>query len=67
MSLYHSNQLGLTIRRSSWIVLIQGRMLIPTPLGMLGDWFAAWTVMADFLGPETMVFSLHEGDSADGR
>ena len=34
--------------------------------GMLGDWFAAWTVLADFLGPESLVFSLLEGDSADG-
>jgi hypothetical protein len=33
---------------------------------MLADWFAAWTVLADYLGPESMVFSLHEGDSADG-
>jgi len=33
---------------------------------MLADWFAAWTVLADFLGPESMVFSLMEGDSADG-
>lgn len=35
--------------------------------GMLADWFAAWTVLADFLGPETLVFSLHEGNSDDGR
>ncbi|AFR98256.1 hypothetical protein C343_06232 [Cryptococcus neoformans C23] len=34
--------------------------------GMLADWFAAWTVLADFLGPESLVFSLFEGDSADG-
>ncbi|KAK6906432.1 hypothetical protein I204_00758 [Kwoniella mangroviensis CBS 8886] len=34
--------------------------------GMLADWFAAWTVLADFLGPESLVFSLIEGDSADG-
>lgn len=34
--------------------------------GMLPDWFAAWTVVADFLGPESLVFSLHEGDSDDG-
>lgn len=34
---------------------------------MLADWFAAWTVLADFLGPESLVFSLLEGDSADGR
>lgn len=34
---------------------------------MLADWFAAWTVLADFLGPESLVFSLFEGDSADGR
>lgn len=36
-------------------------------LGMLADWFATWTVLADFLGPETLHFSLLEGDSADGR
>lgn len=35
--------------------------------GMLADWFATWTVLADFLGPETLHFSLLEGDSADGR
>ncbi|KAK4689662.1 alpha-1,3-mannosyltransferase, partial [Tremellales sp. Uapishka_1] len=34
--------------------------------GMLADWFSAWTVLADYLGPETLVFSLIEGDSADG-
>nr|ODN74933.1 hypothetical protein L203_06616 [Cryptococcus depauperatus CBS 7841] len=34
--------------------------------GMLGDWFAAWTVLADFLGPESLVFSLLENDSEDG-
>lgn len=34
---------------------------------MLADWFATWTVLADFLGPETLHFSLLEGDSADGR
>ncbi|WWC72778.1 uncharacterized protein I206_106742 [Kwoniella pini CBS 10737] len=34
--------------------------------GMLADWFATWTVLADFLGPESLVFSLIEGDSADG-
>ncbi|KAL7420912.1 hypothetical protein Q5752_004866 [Cryptotrichosporon argae] len=34
--------------------------------GMLADWFAAWTVLADFVGPESLVFSLMEGDSPDG-
>jgi alpha-1,3-mannosyltransferase len=33
---------------------------------MLADWFATWTVLADFLGPETLHFSLMEGDSPDG-
>ncbi|ODN77733.1 hypothetical protein L202_04874 [Cryptococcus amylolentus CBS 6039] len=34
--------------------------------GMLADWFAAWTILADFLGPESLAFSLIEGDSQDG-
>ena len=34
---------------------------------MLADWFAMWTVLADFLGPESLVFSLLEGGSDDGR
>lgn len=34
--------------------------------GMLADWFATWTVLADFLGPESLAFSLHEGASDDG-
>jgi alpha-1,3-mannosyltransferase len=38
----------------------------PLTPGMLADWFAAWTVLADYLGPESLVFSLQEGDSADG-
>jgi hypothetical protein len=35
--------------------------------GMLADWYAAWTVVVDFLGPESCIFSLHEGSSEDGR
>lgn len=34
--------------------------------GMLADWFATWTVLADYLGPESLVFSLLEGGSDDG-
>lgn len=34
--------------------------------GMLSDWFATWTVLADFLGPESLVISLIEGQSDDG-
>ena len=34
--------------------------------GLLPDWFATWTVLADFLGPETLVFSLYESGSDDG-
>lgn len=33
---------------------------------MLADWFSMWTVLADFLGPESLVFSLLEGGSDDG-
>lgn len=36
-------------------------------VGMLADWFSMWTVLADFLGPESLVFSLLEGGSDDGR
>jgi len=35
--------------------------------GMLADWYATWTVLADFLGPESCIFSLNEGSSEDGR
>ena len=35
-------------------------------LGMLADWFAAWTVLIDYLGPESVIFNLMEGDSQDG-
>jgi alpha-1,3-mannosyltransferase len=38
-----------------------------THAGMLADWFSMWTVLADFLGPESLVFSLLEGGSDDGR
>lgn len=34
--------------------------------GMLSDWFATWTVLADFLGPESLVVSITEGQSDDG-
>lgn len=36
-------------------------------IGMLADWFAMWTVLADYLGPESLSFSLLEGGSDDGR
>lgn len=35
--------------------------------GMLADWYATWTVLADFLGPESLIISVQEGDSEDGR
>lgn len=54
-----------------WVESGERRWLLVTVCrqvaGMLADWFSAWTVLADFLGPETLVFSLLEGDSADGR
>jgi hypothetical protein len=34
--------------------------------GMMADWFATYTVLADFLGPESLVVSLVEGGSDDG-
>ncbi|GMK56330.1 hypothetical protein CspeluHIS016_0301700 [Cutaneotrichosporon spelunceum] len=33
---------------------------------MLPDWFTTYTVLADFLGPESLVVSLIEGSSDDG-
>ncbi|EIW69318.1 hypothetical protein TREMEDRAFT_62182 [Tremella mesenterica DSM 1558] len=56
--------------KNQWVKSGKRRYLMVTicrqVAGMLADWFAAWTVLADFLGPETLVFSLLEGDSADG-
>ncbi|WWC64987.1 uncharacterized protein I303_107601 [Kwoniella dejecticola CBS 10117] len=56
--------------KGEWKVVNDRRWFLVTVCrqvaGMLADWFATWTVLADFLGPESLVFSLIEGDSADG-
>ncbi|WVQ86291.1 hypothetical protein IAT38_008459 [Cryptococcus sp. DSM 104549] len=57
-------------RKGAWVRGPERRWFMVTVCrqvaGMLADWFAAWTVLADFLGPESLTFSLMEGDSADG-
>jgi hypothetical protein len=54
-----------------WLVGTEKRYLFVTVCrqvaGMLADWYATWTLITDFLGPESCIFSLHEGGSDDGR
>lgn len=57
-------------KKKKWIEGGEKRYLFTTVCrqvtGMLADWFATWTVVVDFLGPESCVFALMEGPSDDG-
>ncbi|WVQ95404.1 hypothetical protein IAU59_002501 [Kwoniella sp. CBS 9459] len=67
---YNHLRMSFDQEQGDWVLETKRRWLMVTVCrqvaGMLADWFAAWTVLADFLGPESLVFSLVEGDSADG-
>ncbi|WOO82265.1 Alpha-1,3-mannosyltransferase CMT1 [Vanrija pseudolonga] len=57
-------------KKKKWVEGGEKRYLFTTVCrqvtGMLADWFATWTVVVDFLGPESCVFALMEGPSDDG-